>query len=97
MMGIANAYAGRLKIHAKTAEALEGLYCMKAGIHVSKLAFHFIRAKALLGSEKVLKYSLLAGEKALSGHAHEEAVKWFEHGFGATAQRRWNIYLPLWK
>jgi DNA-binding CsgD family transcriptional regulator len=73
----------RVRLHAHIAEALEGLYGGEAEVHAAELAHHFAAAKALLGSEKLVKYSLLAGERALSAYAYEEALTHFQRGLTA--------------
>ena len=41
------------------------------------MAHHFAEAEAILGAEKLVKYSLLAGERALAAYAWEEALDHF--------------------
>ncbi|HSG19229.1 MAG TPA: AAA family ATPase, partial [Burkholderiaceae bacterium] len=51
--------------HARIAEALEILLGKTADQHAAELAHHFIRAEAILGPEKALRYSILAGQQAV--------------------------------
>ena len=51
--------------------------------HGAELAHHFSQAVPVLGSEKMLQYTLLAGERALAFYAHEEAVEHFNRGLAA--------------
>jgi tetratricopeptide (TPR) repeat protein len=73
----------RVRLHARIAEVLEKLYGNQAEAHAAELAHHFGQAEAMLGSEKVVKYSLLAGEKALGSYAWEEALAHFQRGLTA--------------
>ncbi|MFQ6028350.1 MAG: hypothetical protein ACE5Q6_12730, partial [Dehalococcoidia bacterium] len=45
--------------------------------HAAELAHHFVEAEAVAGLDKLVHYSLLAGERALSIYAHEEALAHF--------------------
>ena len=70
----------RVRLHARIAKALELLYCANAEAHAAELAHHFAEAQTVLGTEKLVHYSLLAGERALSGFAYEEGLAHFERG-----------------
>jgi tetratricopeptide (TPR) repeat protein len=70
----------RVRLHARIAQELEKLYGQHAEAHAAELAHHFGQAEAMLGPEKVVKYSLLAGEKALASYAWEEALAHFQRG-----------------
>jgi predicted ATPase len=73
----------RVRLHARIAETLETLYGANAEAHAAELAHHFAEAEAVLGTEKVVRYSLLAGEKALNSYAWEEALAHFLRGLTA--------------
>jgi tetratricopeptide (TPR) repeat protein len=73
----------RVRLHARIAEELEKLYGDQAQTHAAELAHHFGQAEAVLGTQKIVKYSLLAGEKALAGYAWEEALAHFQRGLNA--------------
>ncbi|MFQ6026168.1 MAG: helix-turn-helix transcriptional regulator [Dehalococcoidia bacterium] len=73
----------KVRLHASIAEALEILYGSEVGSHASELAHHFSQAEAVLGSEKLVKYSLLAGDHALGAYAYEEALSHFQRGLQA--------------
>ena len=75
--------ARRVRLHAKIGEALEELYGVDAENHAAELAHHFVQAEPVLGPEKLVRYSLLAGEQALVGYAYEEASAHFQQGIGA--------------
>jgi len=70
--------ARRVRLHARIAEALEELYGADVAAHAAELAHHFAEAEAVLGIEKLVRYSLLAGDRALAAYAWEEAQANFE-------------------
>ena len=82
----------RLQLHARIAEALEELYAGVVETHATELAYHFGEAEEVLGSEKLARYSLMAGERALATYAWEDALGHFSQalaakGSGAESQR----------
>ena len=73
--------AGRkAQIHASIGEALEELYGENPGEHTGELAHHFTQVVSILGNEKMLRYTLLSGERALESYAWEEAMQHFIRG-----------------
>ncbi|MEE8466379.1 MAG: AAA family ATPase, partial [Dehalococcoidia bacterium] len=72
-----------VRLHARIAESLEESYGEEADGHAAELAYHFAEAEAVVGSEKLVYYSLLAGERALAAYAHEDALTHFEKGLAA--------------
>lgn len=76
----------RVRLHARIAETLEKLYGDQVEAHAAELAQHFAQAESILGPEKVIKYSLAAGEKALASYAHEEAMEHFQRVLGAKGE-----------
>ena len=73
----------RVRLHARIAQVLEELYGDNAEAHSAELAHHFAEAEAVLGTENLVRYSLLAGEKALDAYASEEALTHFLKGLAA--------------
>ena len=73
----------RVRLHGRIAETLEDLYRDDAESHAAELAHHFAQAEAVVGTEKLVHYSLLAGERALTSYAWEEAQFQFERGLAA--------------
>ena len=73
----------RVRLHGRIAEALETLYGNDAESHAAELAYHFAEAQSVLGTEKLVRYSLLAGERALVAFAWEEASALFRRGLEA--------------
>ena len=68
----------RVRLHARIAESLETMYGNRAVDHSVELAFHFEQAQAMLGTEKLVHYAAMAGERALSNSAFEQAQSYFE-------------------
>lgn len=73
----------RLRLHAQIGGALESLYGADVAEHAAELAHHFAQAAIVSGSGKLIRYSILAGERALSMHANEEALAHFERALAA--------------
>ena len=69
-----------VRLHARIAEGLEELYGDDAGSHAAELAYHFAEAEPVVGLDKLVKHSMLAGEKALEAYAQEEALAHFQRG-----------------
>ncbi|MCH8207225.1 MAG: diguanylate cyclase, partial [Chloroflexi bacterium] len=73
----------RVRLHARVAEALEKMWGPDASEHAAELADHFTEAAPVTGTERLARYSLLAGEHALDEHAFEEAVGFFQRALAA--------------
>ena len=73
----------RVRLHARISLALEELYGDGAKIHAAELAHHFSEAQTELGADKLARYSLMAGERALAAYAYEDALAHFESGLVA--------------
>ncbi len=73
----------RARLHAQVSEALETIYGDNAETHASELAYHFGEAQAVLGTEKLVRYSILAGEQALAAYAYEDALAHFQRALAA--------------
>ena len=56
----------KVRLHARIAETLEELYGPDAEAHAAELAFHFGEAETVPGSERLIRYCLAAGERALT-------------------------------
>ena len=71
--------AGRkARLHAQIGEALEEMYRANPEAHAAELAYHFAEAASVTGPEKLARYSLLAGERALAAYAWEQAQAHFQ-------------------
>ena len=75
--------ARRARLHGEIGEALEGLYAVAVETHADELAYHFAEAEPALGGLKLVRYSLLAGERALAAYAWEDAQAHFERALAA--------------
>ncbi|MEE9163117.1 MAG: hypothetical protein V3U35_09145, partial [Candidatus Neomarinimicrobiota bacterium] len=64
----------RVRLHARIATVLEELYGTNADAHAAELAYHFAQAETVTGTDKLVRYSLLAGEQALATYAYEDAL-----------------------
>ncbi len=73
----------RARLHADVVVVMEELLGSAAPSHAAELAYHCAEARAVIGSEKFVRYSLLAGERALAAHAYEEALGHFERALAA--------------
>ena len=76
----------RIRLHARIAEALEKLYgaASETPGHAAELAHHFSEAREVLGTERLVKYSLVAGQRALASYAWEEALTHFQRVLDAA-------------
>ena len=70
----------RVRLHANIGVALETLYGDLPGDYAAELAHHFSEASAVAGTGKLVKYAMLAGERALEAYAHEDALEHFQRG-----------------
>ena len=75
--------ARRVRLHALVGQASEELYGDNAEAHAAELAFHFAEAEPMLSPANLVRYSLLAGERALAAYAYEEALTHFDRALGA--------------
>ena len=79
--------AMRARLHARIAAALEELYGARIETHAAELAYHFAEAQAILGPDKFVRYSALAGEAALTAHAPEQALAHFQLALAAKGDQ----------
>ena len=73
----------RVRAHARMAQILERMHETDLAEHAAELARHFAEAASVLGPEKLTRYSLMAGERALAAYAYEDALTHFERGLVA--------------
>ena len=73
----------KARLHARVAQALEGIYGDLPGDNAAELAHHFAQAALVLGPEKMVKYSNLAGDRALAMHAYDDAIEHYQRGLSA--------------
>ena len=70
----------RSMMHGDIGKALEVLYAGELNDHAAELADHFSQAGPGIAGEKLMGYSLMAGERALAGYAYEDALAHFQRG-----------------
>ena len=73
----------RVRLHARIAEMLEKLYADNLEAHTADLAHHFAQAETVHGTDKLVRYSMMAGERALSAYAYEEALGHFQRSLAS--------------
>ncbi len=69
--------ARQRRLHRRVAEAIEAVAGPDPGARVGELAGHWLAATAPVDSAKALHYARLAGERALSCLAPDDALRWF--------------------
>jgi len=73
----------RVRLHLRVGETLEALYGERPSEYAEELAYHFAEAAPIAGPDRLVKYAMLAGNRALETYAHEEAQAHFERGLTA--------------
>ncbi|MCI0439541.1 MAG: LuxR C-terminal-related transcriptional regulator, partial [Chloroflexi bacterium] len=68
----------RVQLHARIIEAFEELYEDELEAHADELARHAGEAEAVIGPDKLVRYSAMAGERAMAAYAYEEALAHFQ-------------------
>ena len=68
----------RVRLHARIAEMLEEIYGDDVESHSAELARHYAQAETVVGTEKLVRYSMLAGERALASCGYEDALEHFD-------------------
>jgi hypothetical protein len=76
-----------VRLHARIAETLEGIYGVNAALHAPELAHHYSEAEAVLGIEKLTHYSVTTSEAALDEFAFESAGNHFSMALGALNEK----------
>ena len=51
--------------------------------HAAELAYHFAEAVAVIVTEKLVRYSMMPGERAVASYAYEEALFHFLQALAA--------------
>ncbi len=77
----------RRRLHGRIATVLENIYEADLEAHSAELAYHYREASGIVGNEKLLEYSILAGESALKAYAYEESLDHFETALTANGER----------
>ncbi|MDQ3932084.1 MAG: hypothetical protein M3252_04500, partial [Actinomycetota bacterium] len=69
----------RQRLHARTAEVIEQMYPDDLEAHAVDLAHHLSRSGPDADPARLLRYLVMAGERAVQAAAFEDAVAHFEH------------------
>ena len=72
-----------VRMHARIAEALEKLYGDKADDHAEELVTHFAEAETVLGTDRLIRYAIVAGRRSLEAVAPDSAENYFQTGIDA--------------
>ena len=70
-------------------DTLEQLYGVDAENHAAGLAHHFVQAGPVLGPEKLVSYSPLAGERGLESYTYSGNKTFTLKVSSSTARRSW--------
>jgi predicted ATPase len=70
--------ARRASLHGLVGEALEQIYGSDTALHSAELAHHFAEAAPVEGTDRMVRYCMIAGEQALSAYAYEDAIIHFQ-------------------
>jgi class 3 adenylate cyclase/tetratricopeptide (TPR) repeat protein len=73
----------RQRLHLRVAEVMERAYGYALEEHTADLAYHFQQAGAAADAVKTLYYLTLAGERAMTATAYEEAAAHYERAIQA--------------
>jgi tetratricopeptide (TPR) repeat protein len=76
----------RQRFHLRVAEAMERLYAAVLESHAADLAYHYHQAGG--DPEKIMKYAVLAAERATAQTAYEEAVSQYERALQVLEMQR---------
>jgi len=68
----------RSRLHARIVGAIEELHGDRLDEYSGELALHCEAATGLVGSDKLTRYSQMAGRRAMSSYAYEEGRSYFE-------------------
>jgi tetratricopeptide (TPR) repeat protein len=74
----------RVRLHGRIAEVLEGMYGDQADAHAAELARHFGEAEAVVGSDRLVHYLMVAGSELLEVYGHTEALVHYERAYAAV-------------
>ena len=77
----------RVRLHVRIAEMMEANYGDTVDSHAAELAHHYSQGVMIAGTEKMVYYSGLAGERALAVHAPEEALVHFQRALAVKEEQ----------
>ncbi|MBI4218821.1 MAG: AAA family ATPase [Chloroflexi bacterium] len=73
----------RARLHGLVGNALEQFHAGNLEAHATMLAYHFSEARLLIGNDKMVRYSILAGQHTLANYAWEQARAHFQEALAA--------------
>ena len=73
----------QVNLHARAVHILQQVCAGEETAYSTRLLSHAAAARQVLGKGPVVRYALLAGERALSARAYDEALRYFETGISA--------------
>jgi tetratricopeptide (TPR) repeat protein len=76
----------RRRLHLHVAEAMEQIYAAALEEHAADLTHHFYQAGG--DTEKIIRYAVLAAERATAQTAYEEAVEQYQRALQALEQQQ---------
>lgn len=71
------------RLHSEFVAAIEQLHGDNLKYHSAELAYHSEEAGSAIAAEKMIRYALMAGERALATYAWEEALGHFQRGLAS--------------
>jgi tetratricopeptide (TPR) repeat protein len=77
----------RVRLHAHISEVMEQVYGNDSQEHAAEIAHHLAEAVTMTGAERLVHYSLLAGERALATHEYDEALAHFQRAVDARQKQ----------
>ena len=87
----------KVRLHSHVIEMFEKLYSGDIEVHAVELAYHAAEAEAMIGPEKLLRYSILAGEQFLESYAWEDAFAHFQRALDAREDQAMDDQLAVIK
>ncbi|MDP6665844.1 MAG: AAA family ATPase [Dehalococcoidia bacterium] len=76
----------RVRLHARIVSSMEELYGELANVYTTELAHHSVAAETVVGKDKIVRYTQLAGEQATNAYAWSEARAYFEQALDALGK-----------
>jgi DNA-binding CsgD family transcriptional regulator/tetratricopeptide (TPR) repeat protein len=73
----------RASLHLRIAESIERMYGSSARLHAAEIAHHLAQAAPFCDGDLLARYSVTAGEQALTTYAYEDAVDYFQQALAA--------------
>ena len=77
--------ARRSVLHRQVGEALEQLYGPDSDEHLEEFAFHFLEAVPAGEARRAGRYARLAGDRAMTLYAYEEAARFYQKALETSA------------